>query len=298
MHSIHLYVSRFNKVPAYYEHVRSGIVDSIDRVPQHYDYETQNIYLSFNCSKPLFISNQISILSANLRKEIRPTMQIWKSFPINVWILICFAFIFLMTADKILSKNKNHYSKSIYNIFWVYFKPLIGIGEHLRHNNLIYILWVISIRPLTEIFRNDLLANLIAVPDRNIDNIDDLLVNHLDVYTDGPKLGRWTGSSEGIFMKLLENNDYLKKFEQLFNKTKSFNVLQENWEELIDETDKMKKLVMKSALIEDDQSVEYFKTFLQKFISLHSGKESYIPKLITPLCYGPQFKFVKESEEV
>jgi hypothetical protein len=139
---------------------------------------------------------------------------------------------------------------------------------------------------------------LIAVPDRNIDNIDNLLVNHLDVYTDAPKLGRWTDSTEDIFMKLLENNDYQKKFKQLFNKTKSLNELQENWEELVDETDKIKKLVMKSVLIEDDQSIEYFKIFLERFISLHSGKESYIPKLITPLCYGPKFKFVKESEEV
>jgi hypothetical protein len=276
--------------------VRSGKIDSIDRVPQHYDYETQNIYLRFNCSKPLFISNQISILSANVRKDIRPTMQIWKCFPINVWILICFAFIFIIIADKILSKNKNHYLKSIYNIFWVYFKPLIGIGEHLRYYSFFYILWLISVRPLTEIFRNDLLANLIAVPDRDIDNIDDLFVNDLDVYTDRPKLERWTDS--GIFMTLLKNNDYQKKFEQLFKKTKSLDILQKNWEELFDETDKMKKLVMKSVLIEDDQSIEYFKIFLERFISLHSGKESYIPKLITPLCYGPKFKFVKESEEV
>ncbi len=296
MHSIHLYVSRSDEIPAFYELVRSGKIDSIDRVPQHYDYETQNIYLRFNCSKPLFISNQISILSANVRKDIRPTMQIWKCFPINVWILICFAFIFIIIADKILSKNKNHYLKSIYNIFWVYFKPLIGIGEHLRYYSFFYILWLISVRPLTEIFRNDLLANLIAVPDRDIDNIDDLFVNDLDVYTDRPKLERWTDS--GIFMTLLKNNDYQKKFEQLFKKTKSLDILQKNWEELFDETDKMKKLVMKSVLIEDDQSIEYFKIFLERFISLHSGKESYIPKLITPLCYGPKFKFVKESEEV
>jgi hypothetical protein len=46
--------------------------------------------------------------------------------------------------------------------------------------------------------------------------------------------------------------NYKKKFKQLFNKTKSLNVLQENWEELIDETDKMKNLVIKSAIIEDD----------------------------------------------
>jgi hypothetical protein len=72
----------------------------------------------------------------------------------------------------------------------------------------------------------------------------------------------------------------------------------EVWKQLLDDPHLIIDLVKKSALVEDDQSVEYFKTFLQRFISLHSGKESYIPKLITPLCYGPQFQFVKEVEKV
>jgi hypothetical protein len=264
-------------------------------VPQLYDFETQD--LGFNCSKPLFISNQVSILSANLRKDIPPAMEIWKAFDIRVWILICFAFIFIIIADKILSKNKNHYSKSIYNIFWVYFKPQIGIAEHLRYYSFFYILWLISVRPLTEIFRNDLCANLIAVPNRDIDNLDDLLVDNLNVYTDGPKLHYW---KQYDFQILLQNNDNLIKFIQLVKKTKSLNSFIEKgeWKQLLDDPNLMIDLVKKSALVEDDQSVQFFKTFLQRFISLHSGKESYIPKLITPLCYGPQFKFVKEVEKV
>ncbi len=264
-------------------------------MPQLYDIETQD--LEFNCSKPLYISNQVSILSANVRKEIPPAMEIWKCFEIRVWILICFAFIFIIIADKILSKNKNRYSKSIYDIFWFYFKPLIGIGEHLRYYNLFYILWLISVRPLTEVFRNDLCANLIAVPNRDIDNLDDLLVDNLNVYTDGPKLHYWR---KDTYKELLQYNDNLKKFSQLAEKTKSLDSLMENevWKQLLDDPDLMINLVKKSALVEDDQSVEYFKTFLQRFISLHSGKESYIPKLITPLCYGPQFQFVKELEKV
>jgi len=70
------------------------------------------------------------------------------------------------------------------------------------------------------------------------------------------------------------------------------------WKQLLDDPHLMINLVKKSAVVEDDQSVEYFKTFLKRFISLYSGKESYIPKLITPLCYGPQFQFVKEVEKV
>ncbi len=205
--------------------------------------------------------------------------------------------MFIIIADKILPKNKNYYSKSIYNIFWIYFKPLIGIAEHLRYYSFVYILWLISVRPLTEVFRNDLCANLIAVPNRDIDNLDDLLVDNLEVYTDGPKLHIW---KQEEFKELLLNNDNLKKFSQLTKKTKALDSLMENgvWKQLLDDPNLMIDLVKKSALVEDDQSVEYFKTFLQRFISLHSGKESYIPKLITPLCYGPQFKFVKEVEKM
>ncbi len=232
-----------------------------------------------------------------MKKEIPPAMEIWKAFDIIVWIYICFAFIFIIIADKVLSKNKNHYSKSIYNIFWVYFKPLIGIGEHLRYYSFFYILWLISVRPLTEIFRNDLCANLIAVPNRDIDNLDDLLVDNLNVYTDGAKLHYWR---QDDYKKFLQNNDNLKKFSQLVEKTKPLDSLIENgvWKQLLDDPHLMINLVKNSAVVEDDQSVEYFKTFLKRFISLYSGKESYIPKLITPLCYGPQFQFVKEVEKV
>jgi hypothetical protein len=41
MHSIHLYVSRSAEGPDYYSLMKSGKVDSIDRVPQLYDYELQ-----------------------------------------------------------------------------------------------------------------------------------------------------------------------------------------------------------------------------------------------------------------
>jgi hypothetical protein len=161
-------------------------------------------------------------------------MEIWKAFDVTVWILICFDFIFIIIADKILSKNKTYYSKSIYNIFWVYFKPLIGIAEHLRYYSFFYILWLISVSSLTEIFRNDLCANLIAVPNRDIDNLDDFLVVNL------------------------------KKFRQLVKKTKSLNsfIWSGEWKQLLDDPNLMINLVKKSALVEDDQLVEYFKTFL------------------------------------
>jgi hypothetical protein len=222
-------------------------------------------------------------------------LEIWKAFDINVWIFILTAFIFIIIADKLINKNKNI---SIYDTVWVYFKPIIGIGERFQINNLIYILWALSFVPLIEIFKNDLLANLIAAPDLNADNIVDLLEDRLTVYTDRYKYGTWRTSTGNVFMRLLGNNELLAKFDLLFNRTKELDFGSKYWHDLIDQPKKLRAVIKKSAIIEDVESVNIFKSFLEKFISVHLGEESYLPKLITPLCYGPQFKFVKEAEEV
>jgi hypothetical protein len=109
--------------------------------------------------------------------------------------------------------------------------------------------------------------NLIAVPNRDTDNLDDLLVDNLNVYTDDPKLHYWR---KDRYKELLQDNYNLKKFSQLVEKTKLLDSLVENevWKQLLDDLHLMINLVKKSALVEDDQSVEYFKTFLQRFICL------------------------------
>jgi len=72
--------------------------------------------------------------------------------------------------------NENR-DNSLFYYIWIYFKPLIGIAESFSYHNYIYILWVLSVFTLTEIFKNEILAKLISVPDLYADNIDDLLYN-------------------------------------------------------------------------------------------------------------------------
>jgi hypothetical protein len=63
-------------------------------------------------------------------------------------------------------------------------------------------------------------------------------VDNLDVYTDGPKLHIW---KQEKFKELLLNNDNLKKFSQLTNKTKALDSLMENgvWKQLLDDPNLM-----------------------------------------------------------
>jgi hypothetical protein len=148
---------------------------------------------------------------------------------------------------------------------------------------------------LTEIFKNDLLANIVAVPNLYLDNIDDLFDENLMLYTDGYKIGYW---KENVYRDTLYENDFRQKFEKLVVKTKAFDFQSDYWMKILDEPKKLRAIAKRVVIIQDDQSIIFFKDFLSRFIDLHLAEEAYIPKLITPLCYGPQFKFVEETERV
>jgi len=291
---VSLYVSTFTKdgyENHFYELVQDGKIVGLDRVPQLYDFETQNIYLHFNCSKPLYISNQLSFMSAVIKRETPPTMDLWKAFDIKIWILILLALMFTVIADRLLSKS----NKSFLDLIWIYLKSIIGIGGRSGYNKFIYLLWILCIFPLTEIFKNDLLANLVAVPNLYLDNIDDLFDDNLMLYTDGYKIGYW---KDIIYRDTLYENDFRQKFEKLVVKTKAFDFQSDYWMKILDQPKKLRAIAKKVVIIEDDQSIRFFKDFLSRFIDIHLAEEAYIPKLITPLCYGPQFKFVEETERV
>ena len=107
------------------------------------------------------------------------------------------------------------------------------------------------------------------------------------VYTDGFKYGIW---KEGSFLKLIDNKILLQKFDQLVNnKLNILDLLSDEWKSLIENPLELIEKIKKSAIVEDDQSIVFLKTFLQRFNSVHWGEESYLLKLITSLCYGNEF---------
>jgi len=67
---------------------------------------------------------------------------------------------------------------------------------------------------------------------------------------------------------------------------------------LIDEPKLIIKKLKKSVLFEDDMGIKFFEMFLKRLLPMYFGTESYVPKLITPLCYPPDFKFNSEAEIV
>jgi len=97
---------------------------------------------------------------------------------------------------------------------------LIKIGERLKYQNYIYILWVLSIIPLIEIFNNEILAKLVAVQDLYADNINDLLDDKWDVYTSEVDLKRWKNIIQ-------DDKDMHNKYVKLFNKTLAIDITPE-----------------------------------------------------------------------
>jgi len=124
--------------------VTTNKIDGIDVVPMIYENEVR---IGFNCAKPLFISNQISILSPVVKSERPAIMDLWKAFHNEVWTFILLTFLIIVIINKIISmfgKNEERNNRFFYYI-WIYFKALIEIGERFKYQNYIYILWVLSI---------------------------------------------------------------------------------------------------------------------------------------------------------
>ena len=158
--------------------IKNGKLTGMDRVPMNYLFETSTL----NCTKPLYLSNLLMFISVNVNKPLPPIVDIWKGLETKIWFIIITAFLILYFTHKISHKltqnNRKHHS--LLEFIWIYFKPLLGIGEHLDHHNYMYILWLISLIPLVEVIRNELLSNLVTRPVDNADTIDDLLSDRYD----------------------------------------------------------------------------------------------------------------------
>jgi hypothetical protein len=149
---------------------------------------------------------------------------------------------------------------------------------------------------LIEIFKNEILVKLVTVQDLYADNINDILDDKSNVYTNEVDLKHWKNIIQD---QVIDDKDMHNKYVKLFNKTLAIDITPEGeWMQLIDEPKLFIKKLKKSVLFEDDLGIQFFEMFIKRFVPLHIGTESYVPKLITPLCYLLDFKFKLEAEKV
>ena len=282
-----------------YELWHLGNLTSKDNVPFKYNHEIKDGFL--NCSKPLYISNQMVILSPDIPQQKYPVDHILNTFDIKIWSLIIMSLIFIMFINRFSFKLKsvNIRLQNIWQLFWIHFWPMIGKPHNLGFRCYLYLLWIIALFPLTEIVKNDLLANLLnqeLIPLETIDDILELYDKKIvtRIYTDSFKVTDYNHYIKTNTIEKSEFTDKLLKMSKLFIK------INEDIMDLVpflDDPEQMVKIISSSVLIEDEEWVDIVLPFLKRIVSGHRG-EAYIPFLITPFCYGYNFQFVSEVESL
>ena len=172
-----------------------------------------------------------------------------------------------------------------------------------------FILWLLLLFPLIEIVRNDLFENLIHREVIFADTIEDLIDGRLTLYSDEYKKGDWNNPD---FYGSFENNTFKHNFREFTKKLKTLESEFKRYEnftkdELIDllpqyvsilkKPQQIQKLFDGIAIIQDEAWMQTLTTIASRFAPIHKG-QSYVSLLITPLCYGCNFKFGEEAEEL
>jgi hypothetical protein len=213
----------------------------------------------------------------------------FNAFKCNVWITLFTTMIFLVIFTAAFSKffnyKSNKFMDSIQSSIWIYYQPLIG-KSNIRKPNLLYLLWLLMIIPMVEIFRNDLLANLISAPTQMADTIDDLLdtrISNTYIYAE----------SHYNYLRLAINESQdsliLRKLKRVADKS-SIITPKNAYELLIDpDHSKMQNFVKFGAIIGDEHAIKGLYAVWDTGYKFHVGKEKYFAKLISPICFRPNF---------
>jgi hypothetical protein len=255
-----------------------GLIDSRDEVPFDFDLLVHNY--GYHCTEPLYLENQLLMVSPVIKESAPTVMSIRRAYDEYEWIAILSTILFLIIFNTIITKNMN--KENIINrlclSLWSYYQPLIGKGEPRKPMNFVYLFWLIGVIPLVEIFKNDLLANLVSIPDVYTNNIDDLLDYNRKTFMHRDDIYNFRG------LKIVQDTKLQEKLRRLAEKSDEIEM---------DSVLKLRdspKYLKHFSFIEDEYSIKWIHGFFVKIGGrFHIGNEKYLPKLISALCFGPNF---------
>jgi len=266
----------------------SGQVTGYDFTPMNYLLETQR---NASCSRSLYLSNNMDILSPVNVEAFFPIVDIYKGLDRYVWFAIITALIALFIIHKLSNSLKQY---SVFDFIWIYFKPLLMIGEALGHRNYLYLIWLICITHLVYVIQNDLLSHIVTRPEIYADTIEDLLDDRYEVYTDLWKYNAWRKPS---FYNTFGNNTFRDNFVKLVTtrlRTWDIKQLMDGSSEITTSPQKMRKFFNNKVLIQDQNWMDVIVPYFPRFMAIHVGQQ-YLSVPITPLCVGPTFQFINQS---
>jgi hypothetical protein len=162
--------------------IKEHQLDLIDCKPCDYNRFTDFVNLS--CIRPLYFSNQISILSTvekNFHYDLNKLLSFYQS---NVWFTLFGLILFLISFTAI--KNP------IRNSSWAFIDPLFREGNPRAIKCFSYSVYLVALIPFLNVISNELLVNLVAVKEHTSNTINDLL-------------------DPSIFVLLFDNKEYWEK---------------------------------------------------------------------------------------
>jgi hypothetical protein len=267
--------------------LQKNYIDSYDNHPFNYAFSIED---GMNCDQPLYMLNHFSFAGKIRREKYAQRMDIIKGYSGKIWILILISLLCYVFTSLIIQKfetNKLSVKKTLSTIS-AYLQPFINCGECRKPFTLIYLFWLISIFPLVEIFKNDLLANLVALNETKIQTIQQLIASNNTPY-----------NSYGIQFMLLNFESYFTDPEfSLKDELRILNMTSKRHSSIFEDRLKheneltpelLSKFFDSATFIEDENGIETANEMLKRFFNSYIADEKYFPFMVTSICYRPNF---------
>ncbi len=285
--SIHLFVLEN------YEY-RNNIKYEIDTYEYNelMDYYSQTNNSKLKCSQPLYISYELSMISAIVKQSQTSFYYLTQTYETSVWISLITTIIFLSLFSKIFLNKSKDKKNTFWSSIWTNIHWMLRQSTPKQNLNITQLFFLISLIPFTEIIRNNLFSYLISVPEKSAENIDDLIngyyVPHLiDEALKDALREEINRETDIVFkQKIIELNRTVTKFSL------------DGVLKLLEDQQNLEILSKRLTLLKSEIAMPYVKGFLDRLFRIKTGRELYFQNLITPICFRPDFLYLNVANNV
>ena len=135
---------------------------------------------------------------------------------------------------------------------------------------------------------------MVTRPEVYADTIEDLLDDRYEVNTDEFIYDEWR---RPVFYEGFGNNSFRDNFVKLVTtrlRTWDIKQLMDVFSEVSESPQKLRTFFSNKVLIEDQNWMDVIEPYFPRFMAIHVGQQ-YLSVPITPLCVGPTFQFINQT---
>jgi hypothetical protein len=228
-------------------------------------------------------------MTAIIKQSKYSSLFILQTYNIDVWLTLLSTVLLLSLINSIkLTKNNDTIKWLIeknLSVIWIICESLLGKGKRNKLFTISYLFWLISILPIIEILKNELFSIIINVPERMVNNIDELLDEKMMSLT----------FSKGDFEMIDKESQLSSALEEKFIKLSQKTILfeEKTIKRFIKTPNELENFIKKMAVLEDQYSMQWLYGTFKRYFKVHIGSHSYFPVLLTPICFRSDFKHIQ-----